>query len=140
MNSQTKKMKKLTLILVFLFASILTIAQDFNKVYKSSFSQYRNDHWEVVDKFTQYPDNMYITLNGNDIRINNKGESHFKTYGDVKIDYYDTHTCYSWDCLDKEGYSCLFLIKKFTETGNMIMSFAYFKENMLFEYVIDKNN
>jgi hypothetical protein len=130
-------MKKLKLTIALILIWFASFSQDFNKVYSSVYSTYEYGSW--VTKETYYPKDMYLTINKYDIRINNNEESHFKTYGDPQKNYYSTHECFTWNCIDKKGLDCKFMIKRFYENNTFIMSFLYLKENAMFEYVIEQD-
>lgn len=129
-------MKKIKLLLLFLVISLVGFSQNFNKVYKSTCLKYSYQQQKWNDVMAKYPENMYITINGNDIKINNESQSHFKTYGVPEKSTYETHLAYSWDCLDKEGNSCTFIMKKFN-SGDLVLSFLYSSEKIMFEYIIE---
>lgn len=128
-------MKKIKLIIVLLLICSVSIAQKFNKVYKSTLLHYENNDWVEVMK--KYPQDMYIVFDGKDIRINNTDESHYITIGEYKKNEYKTHTCYTWECMDRKGISCNFMMKSF-EDGSWIFCFVYPREHKMFEYQIEK--
>lgn len=128
-------MKKITLMIALLFIWGASFSQNFNKVYSSVYSSYEYGTW--VTKQTYYPKDMYLTIDGYDIRINNNDESHYKTYGSSQKTTYSTHDCFTWSCIDKKGVSCIFMMKKFYESGTYILSFVYLKQGDMYEYVIE---
>jgi hypothetical protein len=111
-------------------------SQTFNKVYRSVLSYYQNGSW--VQQTSEYPQNMYVIINGDDIRINNVDQSHYITFGNPQKDAYESHTCYTWDCMDKKGESCLFMMKQF-KNSQFVFTFVYMQDKTMFEYVIEKN-
>lgn len=126
-------MKKITLMIALLLLWGASFSQKFNKVYRSIYSTY--DYGEWVTKDSRYPQSMYITLDGSDIMINNDAESHYKTYGNSSKSTFESHECYTWNCIDRKGISCLFMMKRFYESGTYVFCFVY--RGYMFEYVIE---
>ena len=129
-------MKKIKSIIVALFFCSLAYSQSFNKVIKSSYSEYYNGEW--VTKLKQYPEGLYITMKGNDITINNDADSHYITQGDYKKDEYDSHICYTWNCINKTGESCLFMLKMAKDKSWTMVAFVFSEKHEMYEYLIDK--
>ena len=115
-----------------------SFSQSFNKVTTSMFAKYINSQW--VTKLTEYPQQMYIVLNDFDITINNEDESHYRIYGSSQKNTYPTHEVYTWNCLDKKGVACLFMMKYFYDTQSYVFSFLYSRKNEMYEYYIEKEN
>jgi hypothetical protein len=116
-------MKKIILLIALTLIATFTFAQSYNKVYKATYIQYINGRW--VDGEYNYPDNMYIILNKNNIRITNNKNASYITYGSSTKKYYDGFECSSWDCYDVDGKSLTFIMKYFYEKKLWVMMFVY---------------
>lgn len=128
-------MKKIKLFILCLFISAMCFCQGINKVYRSSYSKFDGQRW--VEKRVMYPEFLYITIKDNDIRINNESNRHFVYFGEPEKNDYDTHSCFTWNCIDDDGKSCLFMLKRYRKDDTMVMSFVYSSESVMFEYVIE---
>lgn len=127
-------MKSIKLLLLCLAISCLSYAQNFNHIYKSIYSEHNGYEW--VEITSAYPNDMYLILNGSDISINNDDKSKFKTYGSSRTSNYETHICYSWNCVDKDGRQCVFIMKRFISSNTWVMSFVYSDTKQMFEYIM----
>jgi hypothetical protein len=127
-------MKKIKLVLLSILICSIAFSQNFNHIYKSVYSEFNGYEW--VTKSSAFPTDMYLVLNGNDISINNNDNSKFKTYGSSTKDEYDTHTCYSWRCVDKDGRDCMFLMKRYKSPVFFVMSFVYSDKRQMFDYIM----
>lgn len=127
-------MKKAKLLFISILFYSIAFSQEFYKIERASLFLYVDEAWKNVA--TEYPANMFLNINGSDIRFNNDDKSHYKTYGNSEKTTYQTHTCYSWNCMDKEGKDCTFLIKKFKD-GTKIVCFLYSFDRKLYEYTIE---
>lgn len=94
-------MKKIILLLVFAITSVISYSQNFNKVYRASYIKYEGGRW--VDDVTRYPENMFLILDGSEVKITNESESKYITYGNPKITKYETHNCSTWSAYDQKG-------------------------------------
>jgi hypothetical protein len=124
-------MKKLTLIVVSLLATLLSYSQDFSRVIKATKSEYKDDKWVVVD--TQYPTDMFIIIKDWDIKI---GSYKLKTYDDPEKVVYEQHICYSWKCIDADGDKCMFMVKKFKPevSTHVLYGVVYEQALLMYEY------
>jgi hypothetical protein len=126
-------MKKLLAIITFMAISTYCHSQTFKKVFKSIYSEYKNNEW--VDQLVNYPDALYLILNGNEITINNQTEAKYVTYGDVRRTYYPTHTASFWNALDKNGRSCTILMKTSENSNSISLSILYY--GYCYEYITE---
>ena len=127
-------MKKISLLILSALFATVSFSQDFNKVYRCSYIKYVNERW--VDESTNYPEGMYIFLDGNEIKITNDKQSKFVTYGNPVQKKYEGYVCNTWDAYDKEGRDCQFIMKYFYEKKIYVFMFMYYKYNTGFEYEI----
>jgi hypothetical protein len=127
-------MKKLFALLITLSIATYCHAQKFYKVYKATYMEYTNHEW--VDVRTNYPEKMYVIMDGYNIKITNEYESKYITYGDGETTTYPTHQTFSWSCYDANGNNCDFMIKKFNE-GSTYVYITYLSKGYAFEYQID---
>ena len=120
-------MKKLSLIVVSLLATLFSYSQDFNRVVNITKSIWVNEQWKIVS--SNQPTEMFIIINEWDITI---GTYKFRTYDTPDKTTYDTHVCYSWKCIDKDGDKCMFMMKKFKPEISTHMLYAIvYPENMV---------
>jgi hypothetical protein len=124
-------MKKLSLIVVGLLATLFSYSQDFSRVVKSTKSEFKDDKWNVVD--TQYPKDMFIIMKDWDIKI---GTFKLKTYDEPEKTTYEVHTTYSWKCIDENGDKCIFMMKKFKPevTTHILIGVIYEQYLLMYEY------
>ena len=128
------KMKKITLIVVSLLATLFSYSQDFNRVVQMTKSEYRDDKWVTVD--TQSPTDMFVITKDWDISI---GKFKIKTYDEPEKTTYEEHVTYSWKAIDQEGDKCIFMIKKFRPeiSTHQIYSVLYSQFLLLYEYEVE---
>jgi hypothetical protein len=124
-------MKKIIFLFIFLFSTILTFSQDFNKVVRASKCEFINDKWVTVQ--TEYPEDYFVIIEEWNITI---GKQKFKTYDSPEKTYHETHVCYTWKCVNKDGEKVLFLMKKFKPeiSSHMLFSILYPNHKIMFEY------
>lgn len=96
--------------------------------------QYINEQW--VDKDYTYPNKMFVIVEGYNVKITNESESKFILYGEMETSTYSTHTTYSWDCYDKDGRSCRFILKK-SNGGTSTISILYSELLYCFQYSVE---
>ena len=128
-------MKKLLLVVTLLLVTTFCYSQSFNKVYKATYIKYINGRW--VDGESTYPESMFIIMEGSEIKITNESESKFITYGDYQKTSYNDFVCYSWNCYDKKGNDCTFMMKKPYEGKRMVLMFIYSSLNVGLEYITE---
>jgi len=123
-------MKKVTLIVVSLLATLFSYSQDFNKVLSATKSEYRNEKW--VEVSTDYPKDYFVIMKDWDITI---GTYKFKTYDEPEKTVYESHVCYTWKCVNGDGEKCMFMIKKFKPevSSHMLYSIVY-PSGVMYEY------
>lgn len=129
-------MKKIILIALLSMLSISGFSQSRNKVYKSTLLYFDGEEW--VAKKSTYPKSMYITIKDKRISINNESQSRFTMYGESRKTEYDSHNCYTWDCIDEEGVDCLFMFKRMFEDDRVVLSFVYTRDGYMLQYIIEK--
>jgi hypothetical protein len=124
-------MKKISLLVVSLFLTLLSHSQDFKRVLKSTKLEFNTDKWTVVE--TQYPTDLFVILKDWDITI---GSYKLKTYDSPEKSSYDTHIVFSWKTVDQEGNKCVFMIKKFKQevSNHMVYSVVYEQYLTMYEY------
>jgi hypothetical protein len=128
-------MKKILLIVSLLLVTTFCHSQSFNKVIKATFIKYVNGRW--IDGESSYPDNMFIIMEGSEIKITNNVESKFVTYGECQKINNKDFTCYTWNCYDKKGNDCTFMMKKPYEGNTLVFMFIYSSINFGLEYVTE---
>ena len=124
-------MKKLSLIVVSLLTTLFSYSQDFNRVTNITKSTWDGDKWNIVS--SNQPTDMFIIINEWDIKI---GSYKFRTYDTPDKTTYDTHVCYTWKCIDKDGNKCMFLMKKFKPeiSTHMLYAILYPEDMVMYEY------
>jgi len=124
-------MKKLSLLLIGLFITLLSQSQDFNRVLKSTKLEFSTNKWVVVE--SQYPTDMFVIIKDWGITI---GSYKLKTYDSPEKSVYDTHLVFSWKAVDQEGNKCVFMIKKFKQeiSNHMVYSVVYEQYLTMYEY------
>jgi hypothetical protein len=111
------------------------LSQDFYKVKKSILQVHNGVEW--VDKKVLYPESMFIIVKDSEIKITNKSESKYITYGDVKEKRFTTHKTYIWDAYNEDGRDCLFMMKISNGETNDI-SFNFVFGDITYEYIAER--
>jgi hypothetical protein len=127
-------MKKAIFLLFAIAITTLCQSQNFNKVYRASYLKYIDGKW--VNDVDKYPEDVFIILNDSEIKITNKNESKYITYGEKKNTKYETYDCNSWSAYDKNGKDCEFIMKYFYKEKVYVMMFMYYSDSIGFEYEI----
>lgn len=127
-------MKKF-ILLIICFVTTNCFSQDFYKVKKSILQVHNGYEW--VDKKVLYPDGMFIIVKDSEIKITNRSESKYITYGDVKEKRFTTHTTYIWDCYNEDGKDCLFMMKISNRETNDV-SFNFVFGDFTYEYIAER--
>jgi len=124
-------MKKTMLIVVSLLLTLFSYSQDFNRVVNVTKSEWNGDEWKVVS--SNKPDDMFVIIDEWNITI---GSHKFRTYDDPEKTTYDTHVCYTWKCVDKDGDKCMFMMKKFKPevSTHMLYGILYPENMVMYEY------
>jgi len=123
------------LFCVFTMISASCLSQDFYKVKKSILQVHNGVEW--VDKKVLYPESMFIIVKDSEIKITNKSESKYITYGDVKEKRFTTHKTYIWDAYNEDGRDCLFMMKISNGETNDI-SFNFVFGDITYEYIAER--
>ena len=122
-------MKKTILLLCLLFGSLLTYAQKYMNVthlqpgvYNEYSKTWKWGKTEAID--------LQITLSGSDIYVNDKAETHVRTYEDLgsKTSYDedgDKYTLHTWRAIDEKQRKCLFLMTLFQDLKLEIYTIVY---------------
>ena len=134
-ESKKGKMKKYLLLISILLSGVC-YSQNFNKVYSATPYYYRYGEW--VKGEVNYPERMFVILDGNNIKITNQAESKYVTYGNPTKSSTSEYTSATWDCYDKEGNQCVFIMKKYYQYERMVMTFI--TDNIALEYIVDPSN
>jgi hypothetical protein len=124
-------MKKVSLIVVSLLLTLFSYSQDFNRVVNVTKSEWIGDAWKVVS--SNKPDDMFVIINEWDITI---GTYKFRTYDTPEKTTYESHVCYTWKCVDKDGDKCIFMMKKFKPevSTHMLYGILYPENLVMYEY------
>ena len=122
------------LLLISLMLSGVCYSQSFNKVYMATPYFYRYGEW--VKGETNYPERMYIILEGSIVKITNEDDSKYVTYGNPTKNTTKDYTSQSWDAYDKDGKQCLFVMKNYFSYERMIMNVIY--DKIALEFIVDK--
>ena len=128
-------MKKIVIFTLAMIISIATYSQDFYKVIKSNFVKYEYDEW--VCKKTVYPEDLYIVVDGDEIKINNAKSSVYKAYGNSEKKVFSNHTSNTFNAIDRNGKDCHIIIKRSTSGAGSSVSIFYFEDALGFEYILD---
>ena len=130
-TSKNNKMKKITLIVVGLLATLFSYSQDFARVIKSYKLEFKEDKWITVA--TDYPKDMFVIIKDWDVTI---GTYKFKTYDEPTKTQYEDHITYNWKCVNSDGVKCEFLIKAFNPnvTTHTLYSILYLNDLLMYEY------
>jgi hypothetical protein len=123
-------MKKVTLIVVSLLLTVLSYAQDFNKVIRASKAEWNGTEWKTVS--TSYPTDFFVIMKDWDITI---GTYKFKTYEDYEKTIHSDHVTFTWKCINGNGDKCFFMMKKFRPevSTHMLYSIVY-PTGVMYEY------
>ena len=78
---------------------------------------------------------MFVIMDGYNIKITNEAESKYITYGSPTKNTTSEYESYTWDCYDKDGNQCLFIMKKFFGYERMAMTFIL--NNVALEYIVE---
>jgi hypothetical protein len=128
-------MKKITMLIIAAFIVITSAnSQTTDKIFKAVAWVYNNEEWQVVER--SYPDNMYITMEGNDITISNESNSRFITYGDSRKENTDRYESYTWDAYDENHKKCIFSITKYFKVSGYSVFALYEKDHVAVQYII----
>jgi hypothetical protein len=124
-------MKKTMLIVVSLLLTLFSYSQDFNRVVNVTKSEWNGDEWKVIS--SNKPDDMFVIIDEWNITI---GSYKFRTYDTPEKTTYDTHVCYTWKCVDKDGDKCIFMMKKFKPevSTHMLYGILYPENMVMYEY------
>ena len=124
-------MKKTMLIVVSLLLTLFSYSQDFNRVVNVTKSEWIGDAWKVVS--SNKPDDMFVIINEWDITI---VTYKFRTYDTPEKTTYESHVCYTWKCVDKDGDKCIFMMKKFKPevSTHMLYGILYPENLVMYEY------
>jgi hypothetical protein len=130
-------MKKVCLLVFAIILTNFAYSQFFNKVIKSSFLTYQYGDWSESN--INYPDNMYVIIDKFNIKITNIAESKYKTYGTPTKKKVGGMQSAIWDAYDKDGKSCLFIMKSYDDSESIICTILY--DGYGFQYITspDKN-
>ena len=121
------------LLLISLMLSGVCYSQSFNKVYMATPYYYQYGDW--VKGESNYPERMYIILDGYNIKITNDAESKYVTYGNPVKNTTKEYTSQSWNAYDKDGKQCLFIMKSYFGYERMVMSVLY--DKIALEFIVD---
>ena len=132
-------MKKLTLLMIAIVISITSFSQaSFYKVISVTYSQYIDNEWVEQSTNNTESNNIFMIFNNSSIKVTNKNESSFVTYGDATDQDYPDHTAKIWTAYDKNGNDCYIMIKKWkNNTENISVSAIYPDKSELFEYIVE---
>lgn len=130
-------MKKLFITIIGIFILNASIAQSYNKVYKTTLIKYEYGEW--VDQESNYPEKMFVILDGKEIKITNEPGTKIIVYGDADITKSPSGNVYSWRAYDKDGNDCLFLMKRFVSTGNTLFTISYISSGVGVEFYTSKD-
>ena len=124
-------MKKVTLMVVGLLLTLFSYSQDFNRVVNVTKSKWNGDEWKVIS--SNKPDDMFVIIDEWNITI---GSYKFRTYDDPEKTTYESHVCYTWKCVDKDGDKCIFMMKKFKPevSTHMLYGILYPENLVMYEY------
>lgn len=126
-------MKKYILTISLMLSAVFCYSQDFNKVYRATVYFYRYGEW--VKGESNYPERMYVILDGYNIKITNESESRYVTYGNPSKNKTSEYEANTWNAYDKKGDQCLFIIKKYYAYERLEMTILY--EGIALEYIVD---
>jgi hypothetical protein len=121
------------LLLISLMLSGVCYSQSFNKVYCATPYLYQYGEW--VKGESNYPERMYVIIDGYNIKVTNQAESKYVTYGSPTNKTTSEYESYTWDAYDKNGTQCIFIIKKYFGYERKIMTFIV--DKFAIEYIVD---
>lgn len=127
-------MKKYLLIISLLLSGVC-YSQNFNKVYCATPYYYQYGEW--VKGKTNYPERMFVIIDGYNIKITNEAESRYITYGNPTKNTTSEYESYTWDCYDKDGSQCIFIMKKYYGYERTVMTFMI--DKLALEYIVEPN-
>ena len=125
-------MKKLLLCLFAVLSFYFGKTQDFYKVDMCTYQIYTEENGWVV-KQTTYPENIFVIIKNNNIKITNSSKSSYVTFGEPKKTVYERHTATSWDSYDDEGKNCKVMIKTMNNESNLA-TLTILYDGFCFEY------
>ena len=131
-------MKKLTLLMIAIVISITSFSQaSFYKVISVTYSQYIDSEWVEQSTNNTESNNIFMIFNNSSIKVTNKNESSFVTYGDATDQDYPDHTAKIWTAYDKNGDDCYVMIKVLKKDAEYkSVSIVYNGKNECFEFII----
>ena len=121
------------LLLISLMLSGVCYSQSFNKVYCATPYYYQYGEW--VKGEANYPERMYVIIDGSNIKVTNQAESKYVTYGSPTKTTKSDYESYTWDAYDKDGTQCLFIMKKYYQYERSIMTFMV--DKFAIEYIVE---
>jgi len=124
-------MKKLTLIVVGLLATVFSYAQDFSRVLRATKLEWKNEQWVTVENVN--PTDQFVIMKDWDITI---GTYKIKTYDQPEKTTYEDHVCYTWKAVNPDGEACFFMMKKFkpSVSTHMLYAVVYTQLGLMYEY------
>lgn len=125
-------MKTIKLTILALIISTICYSQSYNKVSKCVFIKYDGNHW--VDKDVNYPERIFVILNESEVNITNEAKTKIVTYGTPDKKNYEDGQVLMWDAYDEDGKPCVFMMKQFYDSKNVIFTLAYIKQGYGFQY------
>jgi len=124
--------------MIAIVISITSFSQaSFYKVTSVTYSQYINGEWADQSTTNTESSNIFMIFNGSSIKVTNKNESSFMTYGDATDQDYPNHTAKIWTAYDKNGDDCYVMIKVLKNDAEYkSVSVVYNEKNECFEFII----
>lgn len=129
-------MKKIKLLAIGILLSAIAVAQTPYKVLQASSIKWDGYNWNKIKK--NFPENMYIVIDGSTISINNDSKSKFFTYGEVEEKKYNTHTSYSWSAIDSKADDCTIIMKMPVSNEDEKSILVIYKDGLIgLEFIIN---
>jgi len=133
-------MKKTILLLLLTIGSIIANAQSIHRVTHLQPGVYNETtkswKWGKTEEVT-----LKITLNGNNVYVNDEAQTHITTYEDLGEkkgidDEGDSYTLHTWKAVDEKQRKCLFLMTFYKNISFEVYSVIY--SDFGFRYYISK--
>ena len=127
-------MKKVTILIAFLFAALFSYSQDTKPTYErvTKLTKYEYVSERLVEREVLYPKDLYISIDGYRVKLNN---DLIITHGLPKTEYHEGFVSYTWDCVNTEGAEGFFIMKKFTDYKGMVYMLG--TGNWCYEYITE---
>jgi hypothetical protein len=130
-------MKKVISLTIIASLFVMTsFAQTFDKVRKALYYTYEKEQW--VAGTPTYPERMFIIIKGSEVRVTNKSDSKYITYGDNRHEKTSDYDSDTWDAYDEDGSTCTLMITKYFDVPGYSVFVMYADKNIAIQYITEE--